>query len=65
MLSSRAFETVLPPSLQQLRVSPAHIRQVFALYEATRRPQVERVLSEVHKGREKTAVLGRRERMTD
>jgi salicylate hydroxylase len=40
-------------------VSPAQIGQIFALYEATRRSHVERVLSEVHKGRAKTAVLRR------
>lgn len=57
---SRAFETVLPPSLPQSVVSPTQIGQIFALYEGTRRPHVERVLSEVHKGRAKTAVLRRR-----
>lgn len=57
---SRTFATVLPPSLPQAKVSPAQIAQIFALYEATRRPHVERVLSEIHKGSEKTAVLRRR-----
>jgi salicylate hydroxylase len=50
-----AFEHVFPPSVAIGAVPPTRIREVFALYEATRRPHTSKVLAVVHEARAKTA----------
>ncbi|KAJ0420943.1 hypothetical protein BJY00DRAFT_312611 [Aspergillus carlsbadensis] len=50
-----AFDHILPSSATFETVSPTQIREVFGLYEATRRPHTGKVLAVVHEIRSKTA----------
>jgi salicylate hydroxylase len=43
-----AFDHVFPPSVAIGAVTPIRIREVFDLYEATRRPHTGKVLAVVH-----------------
>ncbi|KAL2840789.1 hypothetical protein BJY01DRAFT_249856 [Aspergillus pseudoustus] len=50
-----AFEHVLPSAASFETLSPPQIREIFDLYETTRRPHTGKVLAVVHESRAKTA----------
>ncbi|KAL3456567.1 hypothetical protein BJX64DRAFT_293965 [Aspergillus heterothallicus] len=50
-----AFDHVLPSSVPLQTVLPSQIREIFDLYEATRRPHTGKVLAAVHENRDNTA----------